>query len=75
LEGNHYFPPESLCCQYFEDSPSRTLCPWKGIASYYNVHAGDEIAFYGHVRIEGEPEPKERAQGGLIARLLGTDRA
>ncbi len=48
---------------------------WKGIASYYNVHAGDEIAFYGHVRIEGEPEPKERAQGGLIARLLGTDRA
>lgn len=37
LEGNHYFPPDSLRREYFVDSPTRTLCPWKGMASYYTV--------------------------------------
>lgn len=44
IEGNHYFPPESLNREFFEDSPSKTLCPWKGLASYYTVRAGDEVA-------------------------------
>lgn len=44
IEGNHYFPPESLNRQYFEDSPTRTLCPWKGMASYYNLRVADEIS-------------------------------
>lgn len=43
VEGNDYFPPESLNREYFEDSPSKTVCPWKGGASYYNLHVGDEI--------------------------------
>ncbi|MEZ0067253.1 uncharacterized protein (DUF427 family) [Streptacidiphilus sp. MAP12-20] len=37
VEGNHYFPPEALHNEYFADSSSRTLCPWKGIAHYYDV--------------------------------------
>lgn len=37
VEGNHYFPPESLRRQYLTESRSHTLCPWKGIASYYTV--------------------------------------
>lgn len=37
LEGNHYFPPDSLRREYFVDSPTKTLCPWKGIARYYSV--------------------------------------
>lgn len=44
IEGNHYFPPESLNREFFEDSPSKTLCPWKGMASYYNVRVGEHIA-------------------------------
>lgn len=37
VEGNHYFPPESLNDAYLEPSDHRTTCPWKGEASYYDV--------------------------------------
>ena len=37
VEGNHYFPPESINREHFEDSTSHTACPWKGLASYYNI--------------------------------------
>lgn len=37
VEGNHYFPPESLRQEYVHRSRMRTLCPWKGLASYYDV--------------------------------------
>ena len=43
VEGNHYFPPESLRREYFTDSPTRTLCPWKGIARYYTVKVGGQV--------------------------------
>lgn len=43
IEGNHYFPPTSLNREYFVESPTKTLCPWKGIASYYTVSAGGEV--------------------------------
>ncbi|MGW0251229.1 DUF427 domain-containing protein [Nocardia goodfellowii] len=37
VEGNHYFPPESVNQEYFEASESHSYCPWKGTASYYTV--------------------------------------
>jgi uncharacterized protein (DUF427 family) len=37
LEGNHYFPADSLRREYLEDSPTTTRCPWKGRARYYTV--------------------------------------
>ena len=37
LEGNHYFPVEALNTEYFTDSTQRSRCPWKGVASYYDV--------------------------------------
>ncbi len=37
VEGNHYFPPESVNLEYFEASELKTRCPWKGLASYYDV--------------------------------------
>lgn len=37
VEGNHYFPIESARSEYFETSGTHTVCPWKGIASYYTV--------------------------------------
>ena len=37
VEGNHYFPPDSINRAYFEDSDTHTLCPWKGQASYYDI--------------------------------------
>ena len=44
VEGNHYFPPDSIRREYFRDSDRHTTCPWKGIASYYDVAAGGETA-------------------------------
>lgn len=37
IEGNHYFPPESINRDYFQDSGTHTTCPWKGKANYYNI--------------------------------------
>ena len=37
VEGNIYFPASSIKREYFQDSATHTTCPWKGVASYYNV--------------------------------------
>lgn len=40
IEGNHYFPLESVEESVLRHSRMRSLCPWKGLASYYDVEAG-----------------------------------
>ncbi|MEM7368686.1 MAG: DUF427 domain-containing protein [Bacteroidota bacterium] len=42
IEGNHYFPPESIKEEYFNSSETHTVCPWKGTASYYSVEVDGE---------------------------------
>ncbi|MDE1765609.1 MAG: DUF427 domain-containing protein [Thaumarchaeota archaeon] len=37
VEGNPYFPAESLKKEYFKESETKSLCPWKGKASYLSV--------------------------------------
>jgi uncharacterized protein (DUF427 family) len=37
VEGNHYFPRESIDESYFVSSENHTVCPWKGTASYFHV--------------------------------------
>jgi uncharacterized protein (DUF427 family) len=37
VEGNHYFPPDSINREYLTDSDTTSVCPWKGTANYYNV--------------------------------------
>lgn len=39
VEGRHYFPPDSVHWEHFEESDKSTTCPWKGRASYYTVVA------------------------------------
>ena len=41
LEGNHYFPLEAVNPDYLRRSRAKSLCPWKGIASYYSVDVDD----------------------------------
>ena len=59
VEGNHYFPPDSVKREFFKESDTHTTCPWKGEASYYTVSVGDEenkdAAWY-------YPEPKDAAK-------------
>ena len=37
VEGNQYFPPDSIHRQYFRESSTHTECSWKGTASYCDV--------------------------------------
>ncbi len=42
VEGNHYFPPESIKREHLSRTRALSLCPWKGVARYYTVHANGE---------------------------------
>ena len=59
VEGNHYFPADSLRREHFRESATHTTCPWKGEASYYDVVADGEVnrdaAWY-------YPQPKAAAR-------------
>ena len=59
VEGNHYFPADSVRREHFRESGTHTVCPWKGTASYYDVLAGGEVnsdaAWY-------YPEPSDAAR-------------
>ena len=58
VEGNHYFPPESVNRTYLVASDTQSTCPWKGEASYYSLRVdGQEnrdAAWY-------YPQPKDAA--------------
>ena len=43
LEGNDYFPPESVRREFLSDSATTTVCQWKGTARYYTVTVGDQV--------------------------------
>lgn len=43
LEGNRYFPPQSLRKQFLAQSTTTSVCPWKGTASYYDVTVDGQV--------------------------------
>lgn len=43
VEGNNYFPPDSIDKQYFKESDKHTVCPWKGTASYYDIEVDGQL--------------------------------
>src|SRR5258708_36984386 len=43
LEGNVYFPPEDVRHEHLARTRAWSLCPWKGLARYYTVHAGGQV--------------------------------
>jgi uncharacterized protein (DUF427 family) len=59
VEGNHYFPLESVKKEYLQSSSHTSVCPWKGVANYYTLTVDgktneDAVWYYG--------EPKSAAQ-------------
>jgi uncharacterized protein (DUF427 family) len=66
VEGNLYFPPNSIKSEYFQETSTHTTCPWKGVASYYTVvvdgKSNKDAAWY-------YPAPKEEAKNitGYVA--------
>jgi uncharacterized protein (DUF427 family) len=59
VEGNHYFPAQSVNAVYLTDSAAHTTCHWKGTASYYSLSVD------GQVNTDGAwyyPDPKPEAE-------------
>lgn len=58
VEGNVYFPPESIKSEFLTERNLNTRCAWKGIASYYSLEVdgmkATDVAWY-------YPEPSEPA--------------
>lgn len=59
VDGNHYFPPDSIKTDHFKPSATESKCWWKGTAKYYTVVVDGEenadAAWY-------YPEPKDAAK-------------
>jgi uncharacterized protein (DUF427 family) len=59
IENNHYFPPDAVKKEFFTDSTTNSICPWKGQASYFNVEVAgkknNDAAWY-------YPAPKDAAK-------------
>jgi uncharacterized protein (DUF427 family) len=66
VEGNQYFPPDSLSKEYFKSSDHHTVCGWKGTASYYDVEVNGKrnlnAAWY-----YPDPQPRAREIQGYVA--------
>lgn len=66
VEGNHYFPPESLNRDALAPSDKTSVCGWKGKANYYHVNAGGETnrdaAWY-----YADPKPRAENIKGHVA--------
>jgi uncharacterized protein (DUF427 family) len=72
VEGNHYFPPETVNREYFSESESHTVCPWKGVASYYNIEVNGNLNYDAAWTY---PRPSEAARNikGFIAFWRGVE--
>ena len=59
VEGNQYFPANSVKREYFKETDTHTTCPWKGLASYYTIEVNGkenkDAAWY-------YPAPKDAAK-------------
>jgi uncharacterized protein (DUF427 family) len=66
VEGNHYFPATALRHDLVRPSDTHTVCPWKGVASYYSVEVDgkvnqDAVWYY------PDPKPKAAMVAGRVA--------
>ena len=43
VEGNQYFPPNTINKQFFQESSTHTICGWKGEASYYDIVVDGQV--------------------------------
>ena len=72
VEGNTYFPPESIKQEFFQPSDATTVCSWKGTANYYDIvvdgQVNQQAAWY-------YADPKAEAQNiaGYVAFWKGVE--
>ena len=72
VEGNHYFPPESINQDYFRNCDTTTVCPWKGTANYYDIVV-DGNTNAGAAWYYADPKPEAANIKGRIAFWKGVE--
>lgn len=77
IEGNWYFPPETISRAYYKPSNHTTTCVWKGEASYYDVVVNGERnefgAWYYHEPKDGSIERVGKDYTDYVAFWNGID--
>ena len=72
VEGNHYFPPESIKREFFRESDATSVCGWKGTARYYDVvvdgQTNEKAAWY-----YADPKPEAANIKGYVAFWKGVE--
>ncbi|KAL2357518.1 DUF427 domain protein [Cryomyces antarcticus] len=59
VEGNIYFPADSINNSYYRKTDHTTFCPWKGTASYYTLNVDGKLISNGAWYY---PQPLEKTQ-------------
>ncbi|GAB3668606.1 hypothetical protein GCM10027596_39590 [Nocardioides korecus] len=72
VEGNPYFPLASVAADVLQPSRTTSVCPWKGIASYYDVHVDDQVIPDGAWTYR-HPLPLARRVKGRVAFWRGVE--
>ena len=72
IEGNYYFPKDSINQAFFEESDTHTICPWKGTASYYSLRVNDAIN-QDSVWYYADPKPAAKAIANRVAFWKGVE--
>lgn len=66
VEGCLYFPRETVRMEHLEPCETRTICPWRGLATYYDVRVGDRVVPAAAWSYE-EPKRRARRLEGFVA--------
>jgi uncharacterized protein (DUF427 family) len=72
VEGNHYFPLESVNAALLEPSTHTSVCPWKGTANYYSLKVNGD-ANSNAVWYYAEPKDAARQIKGRVAFWKGVN--
>ncbi len=72
VDGNHYFPRESIREEFYQESPATTVCGWKGTANYFDIAVDGQVnqqaAWY-----YADPKPAAENIKGHIAFWKGVE--
>ncbi|MEM9554455.1 MAG: DUF427 domain-containing protein [Acidobacteriota bacterium] len=72
VEGNHYFPHDSIHSEYFRASDHTSVCPWKGTAKYYHLEVDGELN-QNAVWVYPDPKPAAAAVRDRLAFWKGVE--
>ena len=65
VEGCLYFPRDRVRMAHLEPCATRTICPWRGVATYYDVRVGERVEPAAAWSYEAPKRRARRLQGAV----------